>query len=98
MDGDGDLDLVCGQSGQSVLFLNSRKCFATAPTGFAGQLEGTNGVALGDVDRDGDLDLVCAVTGQSALYPFEGGSFTSIPRWSSGTCNSYDAALGDVER
>ena len=59
VDGDGDLDLVCGNSyGGTTLYLNTGGTFASAPA-WTSPPDLTFSVALGDVDGDGDLDLVC---------------------------------------
>jgi len=67
VDGDGDLDLICGNSGESTtLYENTDGIFASMPKWSSGQVNQTSGVALGDVDGDGDLDLVCGNYGESA--------------------------------
>jgi hypothetical protein len=100
VDGDGDLDLVCGNHGDAnTLYLNEGGLFAAVPAWSSGQANHTNGVALGDVDSDGDLDLVCGNLGESnTLYLNEGGLFAAVPAWSSGQTNRTDGvALGDVD-
>ena len=67
VDGDGDLDLVCGNNPQneygygqpSTLYLNERGMLGSTPAWSSGQSDYTSSVALGDVDGDGDLDLIC---------------------------------------
>jgi predicted nucleotidyltransferase len=64
VDGDGDLDIVEGNSGQpNQVWLND----GTGTFADSGQLLGssdTTSVALGDVDGDGDLDIVEGNSGQ----------------------------------
>ena len=100
VDGDGDLDLVCGNHNQyTTLYENIGGTFTSMPVWSSGQLNSTSAVALGDVDGDGDLDLVCGnINNQSiTLYENVGGAFTSMPVWSSSQLNCTDLALGDVD-
>ena len=62
VDGDGDLDLVCGNNGdpQHPLSRTTGRCSPRTPRGPVRKQLFTNDVALGDLDGDGDLDLVCA--------------------------------------
>ena len=86
VDGDGDLDLLCGNSNQSnTLYLNEGGTFGITPVWLSTPLNSTRDVVLGDVDGDGDLDLLCGNYNQSnTLYLNEGGSLATIPSWSSG--------------
>ncbi|MCA8964359.1 MAG: VCBS repeat-containing protein [Planctomycetes bacterium] len=85
VDGDGDLDLVVGnsaqQAGQSRLHLNDGTGVfldATLTNMPLGALF-TTSIALGDVDGDGDLDLVLGIDGQNRLYDNDGtGIFSDV--------------------
>jgi arylsulfatase A-like enzyme len=106
MDGDGDLDVVTGNSGQTNrLYLNDGT--ADPFIGISGtdiSLDGDNSrsIMLGDVDGDGDLDVVAGNAGQAnRLYlnndtadPFNGVSGTDI---STDVDLTYAIALGDVD-
>ncbi len=77
VDGDGDVDLVCGHSTflglgapaqQNRLYLNDGSGFFTdASSQLPVDSDDTQSVALGDVDGDGDLDLVCGNSGLSGV-------------------------------
>ncbi len=83
INGDGNLDLVCGNTGRNSLYMNNGEVFSTTPDWFSIPEKPTNCVALGDVDNDGDLDLVCGNDGNNTLYTNEGGILSSAPSWSS---------------
>jgi predicted nucleotidyltransferase len=77
VDGDGDLDLVVGNSSMSYLFGQQNRLYRNIGSGtFADATaarmpvdsDWTSAVALGDVDRDGDLDMVFGNRGQNRLY------------------------------
>jgi hypothetical protein len=98
VNGDGYLDLVCGNYGKSTtLYLNDGGALQADPAWSAGALEKTNCVALGDVDGDGDLDLVCGSNGQSVLYLNDDGTLQVEPAWSSGSADTRSVALGDMD-
>jgi hypothetical protein len=100
VDGDGDLDLVCGNFAQgNTMYLNEGGSFGETPAWTASPPNHTLSVALGDVDGDGDLDLVCGNNSQSnMMYENLGGTFTSSPVWSCGPANLTESvALGDMD-
>ena len=99
VDGDGDLDLVCGNSyGGTTLYLNTGGTFASAPA-WTSPPDLTFSVALGDVDGDGDLDLVCGNLNYvgATLYLNIGGTFASTPAWTGPVESTRSVALGDVD-
>ncbi len=104
VDGDGDLDLACGNGGtasrENTLYLNTGSMLANTTVWQSGPAGATIGVALGDVDGDGDLDLVCGNNNgqQNTLYLNRGGVFEISPVWSSGKLkDTFGVALGDVD-
>jgi hypothetical protein len=66
VDGDGDLDIVAGNSGpQNVVYLNDGDgTFDTSSYDLSTGTDFTRSVALGDVDGDGDLDIAVGIIGE----------------------------------
>jgi uncharacterized repeat protein (TIGR01451 family) len=105
VDGDGDLDLVCGNDEQSsTLYLNQGQLFSPFPAWSSPSADRTESIALGDVDGDGDLDLVCgnpaigSVDFGNTLYLGEKGVFSRDHVWMSAPNGAQSVALGDVDR
>ncbi|MCP3982193.1 MAG: hypothetical protein GY716_23035 [bacterium] len=109
VDGDGDLDLIVGNSGLNQLYVNNGSADPwDQVTGVSiGSSVDTESVELGDVDGDGDLDLVVgtvSIFGRSRLYVNDGtltpwssvGSGLQIGSSPADVGNTPDMALGDV--
>ncbi|MBN1477591.1 VCBS repeat-containing protein, partial [Candidatus Sumerlaeota bacterium] len=106
MDGDGDLDLVVGNSNQANrLYLNngtSNPFGGVTGSNITGDAHNTEMIAVGDMDGDGDLDIVAANEGQiNRLYlnngtssPFNGVTGSNI---TGDTHDTRGLALGDVD-
>ncbi len=108
VDGDGDPDLVVGNSGQNLLYLNDGTGTFTdvTVTHLPIVSDNTSAGVLGDVDGDGDLDLIFGNAygqgSQNRLYLNNGlGTFTDVTagRMPVGNNNYGTAslALGDVD-
>lgn len=94
VDGDGDLDLFVGTSGQDRLYRNDgRGVFDDVSSSQLGAgSQGTNCAAFVDVDGDGDLDLVQGRPGQDRLWRnLGGGAFVDV------TSASLPAHQGSTE-
>ncbi len=72
VDGDGDLDLVCGRDAEGVkphLWINHGSAFTDeGERRFADRLDGMRSVSAGDYDSDGRLDLLFAGDEGLALF------------------------------
>jgi hypothetical protein len=104
VDGDGDLDLVAGNSSDpNRLYLNDGSGTFDAGSDVTTEVYNTWSVALGDVDGDGDLDLVAGNTGHQPNRLYLNGStanpFTGVigSNVGSDTDITYSLALGDVD-
>ncbi len=105
VDGDGDLDLACGNGGAvemfSACYLNQEGRFDTTPAWTSGELRRTAAVALTKVNRDERLDLICGNQGvlgeESTGFENIGGLFATSPTWISGPRKiTTSIAVGDV--
>jgi len=67
INGDGDLDLVAGNNGANLVYINNGSGSFT-DSGLTLGTNDTRSVALADIDGDGDLDLVAGNNGANRVY------------------------------
>jgi uncharacterized repeat protein (TIGR01451 family) len=94
VDGDGDLDMVCGHSIRTALFTNQGN-FGFTETNISSNVP--NDIGLGDLNGDGSLDIFLAVSGPNRIRFNDGmGGFSGT---GSPIANedSRAVALGDVD-
>ncbi len=100
LDGDGDLDVVVANYGETnrVYLSDGMGGFDTG-SDISSDANSSSGIALGDLDGDGDLDVVVANYGEAnRVYLNNGmGSFDAGSDISSDMANSNDIALGDLD-
>ncbi|MCI1187242.1 T9SS type A sorting domain-containing protein [Hymenobacter sp. DH14] len=104
LDGDGDLDFVCGTGTGTVGFNTGNGTFV--PGSYAGSASAPAAIALGDLDGDGDLDLVETYDSFNQNGPYVGvaavffndgtGTFVKQPDVAVGL-RPIGLALGDVD-
>jgi hypothetical protein len=101
VNGDGNLDLVAGNSGQTnKLYLNDGSGgFDATGTALGSETDTTRSVVLGDVDGDGDLDLIAGNDGQTnKLYRNDGnGGFSLVGNIGNQADPAWSVVLGDVD-
>jgi hypothetical protein len=108
IDGDGDLDLVTANQGNSqddayrplYLFRNDGHGLATTPDWQSAQAAIENSVAAADLDGDGLPDLATAkwVDFESAAYLNVGGTPATTPFWNAGTTDGdRGVAIADFD-
>jgi hypothetical protein len=100
IDGDGDVDLVCGNYAlSSTVFRNDGGVLTASPVWSGAGGESTRKIALGDYDGDGDIDLAMGNYGQAnVVYRNDGGTLTSNPVWTSAPTNdTYSVAWADYD-
>jgi len=104
IEGDGDLDLVTGNSGPIRIFVNQSGRLNSNPIWVIADDGTVYDVAWGDVDGDHDLDLVIAHSkssqslSQNKLYINESTHMPSRPNWlSDDGVKTYAVAWGDVD-
>jgi hypothetical protein len=99
VDGNGDLDIVVGNSGQNVVYLRDESDSFVITRTFG--MGATRSVAVGDVDSDGDLDLVVGNWyDQNAVCLNDGaGDFSSETArvFGTGSDQTKSVALGDLD-
>ena len=98
-DGDGDLDLVAGNSGANRLYLNDGAGSFGAGSNITADAQNSYSVVLGDVDGDGDLDLVAGNDNEAnRLYLNDGtGAFPTGSNITGDTGYTISVVLGDVD-
>ncbi len=110
LDGNGALDLVCGNMGSSgdsnTVYLNLGNGLDTIPAWASAATNRTASVAIGDINGDGLLDLACGNGGEfqtdsNAVYlnlGMTGSVFETVPSWQSAQIGkTVSVALGDVD-
>jgi len=99
VNGDGDLDVVCGVDGAGALGILSDGSGGFAASSITTGSGTATSVALADVDRDGDLDLIEGLDGGAAdlVWLNDGsGGFTSSGL-TLGSDATGDVVVGDVD-
>ncbi|MBK8975212.1 MAG: VCBS repeat-containing protein [Planctomycetes bacterium] len=99
-DRDGDLDVVFGNLGQSIMCINDGRGHFTAAAGLPSRSDGTRALAAADFDADGDVDLVFGNEGSDRLLLNDGsGAFVDAPAGSLPASAGWSlaVAVGDVD-
>ncbi len=104
IDGNGYLDLVCGNGPfgptlQNTVYFSTGGVLDTLPGWRSTPAVDTRSVALGDMNGDGTLDIVCGnFDAENTLYLNAGGVPDTLPGWQSfGSYNTESVVLGDVD-
>ena len=105
VDGDGRLDLVCGNQDSTVTFYSNTGAGFTSRPAWSGAMGQGASVVLGDMNGDGLPDLIRGngyidvswAGGPPKLYLNLGGSFSSTAAWTGTGAYGSCMALGDVD-
>ena len=102
VDGDGDLDVIAGNAGETnkLYFNNGNASFSSSGTAVGSETDRTYSVDLGDLDGDGDLDLIAGNnTETNKIYYNDGnGGFSSSgTAFGSGSDYTRSVVLGDID-
>ncbi|MFH1279535.1 MAG: FG-GAP-like repeat-containing protein [Candidatus Eisenbacteria bacterium] len=100
VDGDGDLDLACGNEfGPNRIYRNHGSGLDSIPWWESADTRNTLQIDFGDVDGDGWLDLAVANNAQlggvsnAGVYFNTGGTLSTSVGWSSGESRTYFSAV-----
>ncbi|MCB9893461.1 MAG: VCBS repeat-containing protein [Planctomycetes bacterium] len=107
LDGDGDLDMVAIDNGQSYILINDGTGVFSA-TLLSSNYYGSYHCALADVESDGDLDIIMVGSpmgttsgtwsGQNLIYRNDGGAgFSNTTNFGTGNEYSIDVDAGDID-
>ncbi|MCA8915098.1 MAG: VCBS repeat-containing protein [Planctomycetes bacterium] len=107
LDGDGDLDMVAIDNGQSYILINNGAGVFNA-TLLSSNYYGSYHCALADVESDGDLDIIMVSSpmatstgqwsGQNLIYLNDGNAgFANVTNFGTGSEYSIDVDAGDID-
>ena len=99
VDGDGDLDVVTGNTNRvnRVHFNDGSGAFGGG-SDLSPDVDMTRSVVLADIDGDGDLDAVAANNGNDRVYRNDGtGAFDNGTDLSTDTHSTLSVTLGDLD-
>ncbi len=100
LDGDGDEDLIIGNSGQNVILINDKGTFKNeTSTRLPQNNYTTQDIELGDIDGDGDLDLLEGNETFNRILINDGNGFFSFDEKRLPQINDQtrDADFGDAD-
>ena len=99
INGDGYLDLVCGNGfGSPSIYHNILGTIPSFATWTGADSMLTWSIAIGDIDSDGDLELACGNENNNVIYDNNNGTLSSTPDWVSfEDATTRRLAFGDLD-